>query len=551
MNSSKKVDKTIFFASIIISLALIIWNLLANDSFTGITGAVFSKMSGVFGWLFLLGYNFFLVALIILAFSKYGKIRLCKNYNDKPEYKLMTWVAMMFASGLGVGLTYYGVYVSLDHYYNPPFGLVARSSEAWTIAPAYATWYHGLHPWAGYVIVGLIIAYFSYNQNVGGLFSTPLTYVFSKKNPDGSPKLNAGWGKAIDVYIIVVTLVGLCASYSIACSMLGAGLYNVFSINNDIVLKLIILAVLTMILVLSTYKGVSKGMAFMSDMNLYLCYIILGMMVIFGPTIDILKGLIEGISGLLGNYLKMTFFMDATGATKAAMGFDFARDWPIMLLAFFMAWTPFVGIFIAKVSRGRSIKELVLGGLLLPTIFCYVWNYIFGTSAIVLDNATNGGLMALIGGDWSNCLYALYSYLPLKIVFGILTLFVCTTFILTSCDSADYCISVLSCRGDIDPPTIVRVTWAIIMGGFATIFLIGGAKAIQNIQGIATLPMFFLIPVMFFTFMKVMKEDYKTKYCKQIRLEEMRKLQELDDSISIEDQELMDVYITKISTAEK
>lgn len=535
----KKVDKTIFISSIILSLALVAWNGVAGQNFMETTGSIFNAMNGAFGWLFMVGYNFFVVVLLALACTKYGKVKLCKNYNDKPQYKLMTWVAMMFASGLGVGLTYYGIYVTLDHYYAPPFALAPQSSDAWRVGMTYATWYHALHPWAGYAIVGLIIAYFAYNRGIGGLFSTPLISLFNDKNPDGTLKETTWYGKVIDVYVVILTLVGVCASYAIACAMIGSGLEQVFGLKHDMMLRLIILAVCSVILCLSCNSGVSKGMALMSDWNLRLCYVLLAMFVIFGPTVEIFKGVIQGVGDFLIYFIPMSFFMDSTGATQAALGWDFARDWPVMLLAFFMAWTPFVGIFIAKVSRGRTIREFIFGAIFLPTLFALIWNCVIGTTAIFMDVQSAGGLMAQINKQWSTCLFVVFQHLPLTMLFSAIALVLCITFILTSCDSADYCISVLSCRGEIDPPAIVRLVWALIMGGFATIFVIGGAKAIQNIQGIASLPMFFLIPLMFLAFFKVMKQDYNALYKKQIRIAELDKLKRLDDSITEEDRRAM------------
>lgn len=535
----KKVDKTIFISSIILSLALVAWNGVAGQNFMETTGAIFNAMNGAFGWLFMAGYNFFVVVLLALACTKYGKVKLCKNYNDKPQYRLMTWVAMMFASGLGVGLTYYGIYVTLDHYYAPPFALAPQSSDAWRVGMTYATWYHALHPWAGYAIVGLIIAYFAYNRGIGGLFSTPLISLLNDKNPDGTLKETTWYGKVIDVYVVILTLVGVCASYAIACAMIGSGLEQVFGIRHDMMLRLIILAVCSVILCLSCNSGVSKGMALMSDWNLRLCYVLLAMFVVFGPTVEIFKGVIQGVGDFLIYFVPMSFFMDSTGATQATLGWDFARDWPVMLLAFFMAWTPFVGIFIAKVSRGRTIREFIFGAIFLPTLFALIWNCVIGTTAIFMDVQSAGGLMAQINKQWSTCLFVVFQHLPLTMLFSAIALVLCITFILTSCDSADYCISVLSCRGEIDPPAAVRLVWAIIMGGFATIFVIGGAKAIQNIQGIASLPMFFLIPLMFLAFFKVMKQDYNALYKKQIRIAELDKLKELDDSITEEDRRAM------------
>lgn len=544
----KKVDRVIFFSSLLVTILFIIWYWTMPETFTNVTGAIFTAMNGAFGWSYMLGYLFFIVAMCYLAFSKYGRIRLCANQSDEPEYSMFTWVAMMFAAGLGVGITYYGIYVTLDHYYRPPFGLEPQSAEAWSIGINYATWYHALHPWSGYLIVGLIIAYFSYNRNAGGLFSTPLIQAFAKPNPDGTPRRETSWGKVIDAYIIFLTLGGVCASYSLACNMIGSGIEYIFGIPSTFLLRLIILAVLTAILILSTNSGLSKGMALMSDWNLRLCIIILAMFLVFGNTINLIESWIQCLGDLIINWVPMTFFMDATGSTQEALnGFDFVRDWPVMILAFFMAWTPFVGIFIAKISRGRSIRELVIGGMLLPTLFAHTWNAIVGTQAVLVDRALDGGLMKQIGGVWGSCTFALYQHMPLTVVFGVLTLILIITFILTSCDSADFTISVLSCRGDMNPPTWLRVAWAVIMSGMASIFLAGGAGAIQNIQGICTLPMFVLIPLMFVAFVKILKTDFEDKHSKQLHLERIKELRAIRDRITAEDEAAMGVKLHKDS----
>lgn len=537
----EKVDKTIFFVSLIATIAFVAWYWAMPDAFTAATGAIFTGMNTWFGWIFNYGYTFFVVAMLFLAFSKYGKIRLGYKQNDKAEFPLFTWVAMMFAAGLGVGITYYGIYVTLDHLANPPMGYTAGSIEAGFLGINFATFYHALHPWAGYLIVGLIIAYFSYNLNAGGLFSTPLIYAFGKPNADGTPRREAGWGKIIDAYVIFMTLGGICASYSLATGMIASGVEYIFGIPSSPMMQLIILVICTVILIASTNSGVAKGMALMSDWNLRLCIIILVMFVILGPTQDILASLLQCMGDLIYNFIPMSFFMDSMHTTEQAMGLDYARDWIQMLWAFFMAWTPFVGIFVAKVSRGRSIRELVLGGMFMPTIFAWAWNSIVGSTAVFTNIELNGGLMEQINGAWSSCLFALYTHMPLTIVFGVLSFILIVTFILTSCDSADYTIAVLCCRGDLNPPAMVRVVWAIIMSAMATLFLFGGAGAIQNIQGISTLPMMFIIPVMFWGFMKMLTRDYKTKYVKQLRMEQIQEWRDIDATVTAEDEAEMGI----------
>lgn len=543
-NAFQKVDKTVFIISAILSIGIIAWSYLARNSFTEVTSAAFGFMLDKFGWLFIICYTVFVIILVILAFSKYGKVRLGATQNEKPEFSKFTWVAMMFAAGQGVGLTYYALTESIDHYYKPMWGVAAKSSEAMGNGLSYTLFHFGFQPWAGYALLGLVIAFFAYNKKAGGLLSTPLTYVWGKKNPDGSPRLNAGWGKVIDSYTVVVSLLGICASLFLACSQVSAGLSYFLGWKNTTSLQIILLVISTAIFTFSSAAGVNKGMAFLSNMNMKLCYLLIAGVFLLGPTIPILENMVEGIGTFLNNYLKMSFFMDANGGTQAVLGFDWMKSWTIYWWAYYLAWTPFVGIFVAKASRGRTIKEFVLGALVLPTVFCFIWITAFGTAGIILDNASGGAIYNAITMDFATCLYALYELLPLTPVFTVATLLVCMTFILTSADSANYCISVLTCRGEINPPGSIRAFWGIIIGAFATVFMLcGGTTAIQNVQFTATLPLLVIMILMFIAFIKELRKTYNTDYALQFRLLDLKKIRKIDAAITPELEEELGITL--------
>lgn len=521
MGFFKKVDKTVLFVSGAIAIFIIAWSFIATESFSTIFSTAFGYTLDKFGWLYIAVYTGIVIALLVLAFSKYGKIRLGKRQDEKPEYSTLLWIAMMFSAGQGVGLTFYGLYEPIDHFYYP-LHAEPQSAQAMNEAISQSVFHFGLQPWGGYILVGLVVAYFTYNKKANGLLSTPLTYVWGKKNSDGSPRNDLTWGKVIDSYTVIISLMGICASLFLASDQLMTGLNHQFGLPVNTMTTAIMLGVFTVIFTISSGKGVSKGMAFLSNSNMKLCYTLLIGLLILGPTITILENLVQGIGTFLLNYVDMSFFLDANGGVKAKLGFDWMKKWTVFWWAYYMAWTPFVGIFVAKASRGRTIRELVLGGLILPSMYCYVWITFYGVTGLTLDQKTGGAIANATFANMSTSLYALYEQLPLGAIFSLITILVISTFILTSADSANYCVSVLTCRGEIDPPGRLRVFWGIIIGLFAGVFLLtGGVESFQNVQFLCALPLLIICILMFIAFLKTARKDYPL-YAKPQAIKEER-----------------------------
>ena len=528
----KKVDKSIFIPSAIIAIALILWSCVSSESFIAVFSVAFNFLLDKFGWLYILSYTVWVVLLVWIAFSKYGKIRLGAKQNEKPEFKTFTWIAMLFAAGQGVGLTYYALSEAIEHCYLPPWAVDAWSMDAVNNSIPYTVFHFGVHPWGGYALVGLCVAYFAYNKNAGGLLSTPLTYRWGKKLPDGTRDLTTGWGKVIDSYTVICSLLGICASMCLAVGQVSAGLGYVFHVPQSSFLWMIVLIVCTVIVTITSGAGVSKGMAFLSNANMKLCYILIAAVFVLGPTIDILNNLVEQTGRYITNLIPMSFYMDAMHFGEEKLGYNWLFSWTTFWWAYYLAWTPFVGIFVAKASRGRTIRQFVFGALLMPTVFCILWITAFGTAGIVLDQAADGKIYNDIVTNFATCLYSFYEELPLSIIWMVCTVFICTTFILTSVDSANYTISVLVCRGEINPPGIIRSFWAVVICGFALVFYFSGGSAnIQTLQFTGTLPLVFIMYAQFVSFYLQIKEDYKNIYTREWRLVEYNELKQLDESI--------------------
>lgn len=505
MKFLEEVDKKVFFSSGAVAILLIAWSYLSNDSFTHVFKTAFSFALNKFGWLYILFYTGIMVVLLAIAFSKYGKMKLGKQ-NEEPEFKLGLWLAMIFSAGQGVGLIFYGVAEPIDHYYNPVMS-EPLSGNAMMEAIGQSTYHFGLQPWAGYAAIGLIIGYYQFRKGLPSLLSSGLYSFLGEKG------IRSNFAKFIDGYTVILTLLGISASLSLASNQMSAGLASQFGLTNTTLNQFVILVIGTIIFTYTSSKGVSKGMAFLSNTNVKICYGLLLGLLVCGPTVFLLEYIVEGLGSFIVAFPRMSFFLDASNQVELKLGFDWIRSWTIFWWAFYLAWTPFVGIFVARISRGRTIKEFVLGALFLPTLFSHIWVAIFGGNAIYADIETGGAIGESVFGDVTTAIFALYEQLPFTQLFTVVSLFSISAFLLTSADSANFCISALTSKGLLNPPKMVRVFWGIIIGLFAGLFvLIGGIPGIQNLQFIIGLPFIFIMIFMFISFLKTLEQDHKIDF---------------------------------------
>jgi choline/carnitine/betaine transport len=475
------VDRWIFGIAGGLVVAFLIWGFASVDSLSAVASAVLAGLMNAGGWAFVLVASAFVVFTLWLAFSSYGKIPLGGD-NEGPEFRTVSWVAMMFSAGMGIGLMFYGVGEPLSHFTSPPPGTVAAGSpEAIDVAMATTLFHWTLHPWAIYAVVGLAIAYSTFRRGRRSLISSAFAPLLGERHTEGV------FGKAVDILAIFATLFGSAASLGLGTLQIGAGLEANGLPEAPLALLLGIIAVLTIAFVASAVSGVAKGIQWLSNINMVLAGILALVVFVGGPTIFILNLLPTAIGDYFGDMAQMAARTAATGGDATA---EWLSSWTVFYWAWWISWTPFVGMFIARISRGRTIKQFVVGVLLIPSVVSLVWFAIFGGAAIDLQRSGTDLASASVEGQ----LFGLLHSMPLGGVLSVLAMLLVAIFFVSGADAASVVTGTLSQRGSISPHRWVVVFWGVVMGAIAAIMLAIGAgqdealTGIQNITIISAAP---------------------------------------------------------------
>ncbi len=444
--------------------------------------------------------NVALVFCIYLAASRYGDIRLGQQ-TEKPQYSLFSWIGMLFSAGIGIGLVYWGTAEPLYHFMAPPLG-EAETIEAAKQAMSISFLHWGLHAWAIYTIVALALAYFHFRRGL------PLS-IRSTLYPLLGEKIYGRWGHTVDILAVFGTMFGVVTSLGLGVMQINSGLENLFGIPNSLTVQFIIIAFVTALACGSLMLGLDKGIKRLSDINMGFTGVLLAFMVILGPTLFIFDSFIENI----GNYVVAMIPLSTWG--EAYSNTDWQSGWTIFYWAWWVSWAPFVGVFIARISRGRTIREFVLGVLLIPMLILFFWFTTFGGVAIhmellaALDPAmASPGLVEAVQADTGSAIFKLVEYYPFAKPITLLIVIMIVLWFVTSSDSASFVIDMLTAGGDTNPPKIQRLFWAIMEGLIAAILLAaGGLGALQAAAIVAGLPFALVIFVMMYALLRGLSRD--------------------------------------------
>jgi choline/glycine/proline betaine transport protein len=443
----------------------------AQSLFTLIQASIIENGS----WFYVLTVAFIFFFVIFLAVSRYGDIRLGPDHST-PDYSLASWLSMLFAAGMGIGLMFFGVAEPLMHYLSPPTaetGTVEAVQEAMKM-----TFFHwGLHAWAIYAIVALVLAYFSYRHNL------PLT-LRSALYPLIGDKIYKWPGHLVDVFAVVSTVFGVATSLGLGASQVNAGFNYLFGIDISNTNQIIIMCGITSLAVISVATGLDKGIKILSETNMILAIILLLLVFILGPTVFLLQAYLQNIGDYLADIVHNTFNLFAYKKT------DWIGGWTIFYWGWWLAWAPFVGLFIARISRGRTIREFIIGVMLIPTVFTLFWMTIFGNSAIdLVYNQGVVGLGEMVSKDSSVALFVFLENFPLASVLSFFSVLMIVIFFVTSCDSGAMVVDMLCSHGKNNTPLWQRVYWAVGIGIVAAILLLaGGLNALQTMTIASALP---------------------------------------------------------------
>ncbi|GAA1265867.1 BCCT family transporter [Pseudonocardia aurantiaca] len=475
------VDWWVFGTAAALVVAFIIWGVASVDTLSAVSTAVLAGVMNVGGWAFVLVASGFVVFALWVAFSRYGKIPLGADGED-PEFRTVSWIAMMFSAGMGIGLMFYGVAEPLAHFTSPPPGTVSPGSpQALDVAMATTLFHWTLHPWAIYAVVGLAIAYSTFRRGRRQLISSAFAPLLGKRHTEGV------FGRVVDILAIFATLFGSAASLGLGTLQIGAGLQanGVPALPTQLLLGII--AVLTIAFVASAVSGIAKGIQWLSNINMVLAAILALFVFVAGPTILILNLIPKAIGDYVGSMAEMAARTAATGGDAMA---TWLSSWTVFYWAWWISWTPFVGMFIARISRGRSIRQFVVGVILIPSAVSLVWFAIFGGAAIDLQQ--RGTDLASLSTEAQ--LFGLLHSLPLGGVLSVIAMVLVAIFFVSGADAASLVTGTLSQRGTIEPSRWVVVFWGVVMGAIAAIMLVVGAgrddalAGIQNITIITAAP---------------------------------------------------------------
>lgn len=485
---------TVFIISVILSVLFISWGTISPKSLDTTTSSLQSFLQVKFGWFYLLAASGFLIFAIYLIFSKYGRLRLGKE-TDVPEYNLVTWFAMLFSAGMGIGLVFWGVAEPMFHYYDPPAGAASGSDEAARLAFQYSFFHWGLHPWAIYTIVALALAFFKFRRGAPGLISAIFYPILGER-------VNGPIGKIIDVIAVIATVFGVATSLGFGASQIGGGVSYLTGIENSFSTQFIIILIVTVLYMISASTGISKGIKYLSNTNIVLAILLMFFLLFAGPTNFIMDLFTSTLGSYVQNLPSMSLRM------RPFEGSSWIQSWTIFYWAWWIAWAPFVGTFIARVSKGRTIREFVLGVLLVPTIFGGLWFSVFGGSAISLDMAGTGIYDIISNQGMEVALFAVLEQYPLGTIMSIIAILLISTFFITSADSATFVLGMQTTNGSMNPSTKIKLTWGVIQSSAAAVLLwSGGLGALQTASIIAAFPFAIIIIGMIISLIKAFKEE--------------------------------------------
>ena len=485
------------FLLLFIGFSLIFEN-TAKDAFNEVLGYI----NGNFGWFYILSANAFVLAAAYFAFSRYGKIRI-GGPTAKPEFSTPAWYAMLISAGMGIGLMFWSVAEPISHWGSPPplFGAEAESSLAGKYA-LITTYYHwGIHPWAIYGLVSLALAFFAYNRGL------PLTFR-SVFYPLLGKKIYGPWGHFIDILTVLATLFGLATSLGLGVGQAASGLNYLFDWPTNKGFQVLLIVIITGIATISVVAGLDAGVKRLSQINIWLAIILMAFVFIAGPTLFILSSFAGGVGGYFQWLPELAFWNEGFTVGPDGSGTNWQGGWTVFYWGWWISWSPFVGMFIARISKGRSVRELILGVVMFPSMLSFLWMAVFGGSALRVQLEGTRDIAGAVSEDVSTAMFEMFTAFPLTDLISVIGIILVISFFVTSSDSGSLVVDHLTSGGKLDSPKPQRVFWAIMEGAIAAVLLAaGGLGALQTAAVSSGLPFAAVLLVMCWSLRKAFDEE--------------------------------------------
>lgn len=488
------INPPVFFGSVSIILVLLGVGAFLPHQAEALLSAVEGRILATFGWFYLLAVGIFLATATILCVGRYGNLKLGPD-DCEPDFRFVSWVAMLFAAGKGIGLMYYAVAEPMLHYTTPPDAApmtIAAQKDAMSI-----TFFHwGIHAWSIYSIVGLSLAYFGYRYNL------PLT-IRSGLYPLLKEKIHGRIGDTADIFAICCTVFGLATSLGLGVQQVNGGLNYLFGLPISIPVQVVLIIVISTVATLSVLSGLSKGIKLLSEINIILALGLMLFVLLAGPTLQLMRDLVQNMGLYLTTFLPRTFNIYAYEPKP------WINAWTLFYWAWWISWAPFVGMFIARISRGRTVREFILAVLLLPTAFTFIWMTVFGNTALILDQGIAAGAISqAVTSDVSTALFKFFEYLPWPMATSALAVFMVGIFFISSQSSGSLVMDIIASGGKTHTTALQRLFWCVLEALVTIILLIaGGLAALKAATIIAALPFAIVMLVLIFGLFKGMKAD--------------------------------------------
>ncbi|WP_296943190.1 BCCT family transporter [uncultured Massilia sp.] len=487
-------------------LLVVLWGIVAPDSMATVFDSALVALTRNFGWFYLWVVLGLVLFAAFVAFSRYGELKL-GGEDDEPEFSIGSWFAMLFAAGMGIGLVFWGVAEPLSHYGTPPPGIAPHTPEAANAAMRYVFFHWGLHPWAVYSVVALAMAFFQYRRNGIALISTVT---------DTLPwRPVRALGGLFNGLAVVATAFGVAASLGVGALQINSGLQAVFGVAVDEAWQVGIIVVTAAIFMASAVSGVDKGVKLLSNLNMVVAALLALVVFLVGPTVAIIETFSNSMGSYLSEFVRMSLratpFRDST----------WVGSWTVFYWAWWISWSPFVGLFIARVSRGRTVREFIVGTVLAPSIAAFLWFSIFGGSALYMQIWQHVPIAEAVKADMATALFTMFGAMPFGLAMSVVATLLVLVFFVTSGDSAVLVLGMMSTGGNPNPSARVKLVWGTLVAGIAiSLLLAGGLKAVQTATILFALPFALVIVLMVVALWRALREDW---IAESRREREMRK----------------------------
>lgn len=490
-------SQRIFYWSAAISIMIAAWGVLGNTSFHSIVQTIMNTLQENFTWLYLWGMFALVIFCMVLAFSPLGKIRLGEN-DDRPEYPTISWFAMLFGAGMGIGLVFWGVAEPLSHYLNPISGVVPQSEESALFAMRSSFMHWGIHPWACYAVMGLGLAYFQFRKHSPAMASSLLQPFFYGK------KHKPFFDSCVDIYTTVLTAIGVATSFGMGCLQICSGLNDMFGIPDNAYVWIILIIAICFVYLRNAITGVEKGIKLLSNINLVLFVLLLLLAFSAGSLISAFTLGGQGLSQYIFHFLEDSVKLSQNGDSS------WIQNWRVFYWAWWLSWAPFVGIFIARISKGRTIREFIFGVIFVPTVVSILWFTAFGS--LTLSTVRNFSVSALeeMTAKPEIALFQIIRQYPFGMVLGLLAVALLVTFFITSANSATFVLAMLTSNGDLCPSAPRKIFWGVLIAVLAfALILSGGISMIQTVSIVIAFPYLFILLAMCASIILSLLKDYK------------------------------------------